>query len=155
MWAGRAINYLQGEETKEPYPEHDCSLDFNIGYGLYWFSPDTVCEVFCNLSFRFSIVPRRTKALAVPKIFEVAAQLTKPSQSILVCIASVSYLLLPRLLRNQLNLQESVAGVTVTSLHKPNLDPKEYPTMDTRPGNSIVTFFLPCPSTYLILYPTT
>ncbi|KAJ6531293.1 hypothetical protein B0H19DRAFT_1242397 [Mycena capillaripes] len=58
-----------------------------------------------------------TKALKDPKTFEITAELTKPSQSVVVLITS-----------------ESIAGVTVSETYKPKGIPyKEYPTRDTRP----------------------
>ncbi|KII88121.1 hypothetical protein PLICRDRAFT_698570 [Plicaturopsis crispa FD-325 SS-3] len=61
-----------------------------------------------------------TKSLKEPKTFEVVASLVKPSQSVVVLISS-----------------ESIAGVLVTETFKPKVDAKEYPTMDTRPKNSV------------------
>ncbi|KAJ6490602.1 Sec63 Brl domain-containing protein [Mycena vitilis] len=61
-----------------------------------------------------------TKALRDTKTFEITAELTKPSQSIVVFITS-----------------ESVAGVTVTETFKPKIPYKEYPTRDTRPPTAL------------------
>ncbi|KAI0310640.1 Sec63 Brl domain-containing protein, partial [Amylostereum chailletii] len=61
-----------------------------------------------------------TNALRDGKEFTVEAQLTKPSQSIIVYISS-----------------EVVAGVTVFVTYKPKLNRMEYPTLDTRPKSSI------------------
>ncbi|KAJ6502143.1 Sec63 Brl domain-containing protein [Mycena sanguinolenta] len=61
-----------------------------------------------------------TKALKDSKTFEITAELTKPSQSIVVYITS-----------------ESLAGVTVTQTYKPDVAYKEYPTRDTRPPTAL------------------
>ncbi|KAF8205795.1 hypothetical protein K438DRAFT_2014648 [Mycena galopus ATCC 62051] len=61
-----------------------------------------------------------TKALKDTKTFEVTAELTKPSQSVMVYITS-----------------ESIAGVTVTETYKPKVGYKEYPTRDTRPPTAL------------------
>ncbi|KAF7363796.1 ATP-dependent DNA helicase MER3 [Mycena sanguinolenta] len=61
-----------------------------------------------------------TKALKDSKSFEITAELTKPSQSVVVYITS-----------------ESLAGVTVTQTYKPNVAYKEYPTRDTRPPTAL------------------
>ncbi|KAF7337997.1 ATP-dependent DNA helicase MER3 [Mycena venus] len=61
-----------------------------------------------------------TKALKDTRSFEVTAELTKPSQSIVVYITS-----------------ESIAGVTVTETYKPKVAYKEYPTRDTRPPTAL------------------
>ncbi|KAJ7685543.1 P-loop containing nucleoside triphosphate hydrolase protein [Mycena polygramma] len=61
-----------------------------------------------------------TKALKDTKTFEITAELTKPSQSIVVFITS-----------------ESIAGVTVTETFKPKIPYKEYPTRDTRPPTAL------------------
>ncbi|KAJ7085715.1 Sec63 Brl domain-containing protein [Mycena belliarum] len=57
-----------------------------------------------------------TKVLKETKTFEISADLTKPSQSVVVLITS-----------------ESIAGVTVTQVYKPTVPNREYPTRDTRP----------------------
>ncbi|KAJ7047198.1 P-loop containing nucleoside triphosphate hydrolase protein [Mycena alexandri] len=61
-----------------------------------------------------------TKALKDTKTFEITAELTKPSQSVLVYITS-----------------ESIAGVTVSQTYKPNVPYKEYPTRVTRPPTAM------------------
>ncbi|KZT27339.1 P-loop containing nucleoside triphosphate hydrolase protein [Neolentinus lepideus HHB14362 ss-1] len=61
-----------------------------------------------------------TKALAISKSFVVTAELTKPSQSISVYIAS-----------------ENIAGATLSKTHKPQVSPKEFPVVNTRPLNSL------------------
>ncbi|KAJ7632951.1 Sec63 Brl domain-containing protein [Roridomyces roridus] len=61
-----------------------------------------------------------TKALKEDKTFEITAELTKPSQSVVVYITS-----------------ESIAGVTVTETYKPAIPYKEYPTRVTRPPTTI------------------
>ncbi|KAI0950168.1 hypothetical protein AcV7_008716 [Taiwanofungus camphoratus] len=61
-----------------------------------------------------------TKALRESKSFSVTYQLTKPSQSVTVHIAS-----------------EDIAGVTVTETYKPKVAAENYPTMDTRPQSSL------------------
>ncbi|KAJ7172122.1 Sec63 Brl domain-containing protein [Mycena filopes] len=61
-----------------------------------------------------------TKALKETKTFEIIAELTKPSQSVVVYITS-----------------ESIAGVTVSHTYKPKLPYKEYPTRVTRPPTAI------------------
>ncbi|KZT02310.1 P-loop containing nucleoside triphosphate hydrolase protein [Laetiporus sulphureus 93-53] len=61
-----------------------------------------------------------TKVLKETKSFSVSVQLTKPSQSITVCISS-----------------EIIAGVAMTECYKPNIGAKHYPTMVTRPQNSL------------------
>ncbi|EPQ57931.1 P-loop containing nucleoside triphosphate hydrolase protein [Gloeophyllum trabeum ATCC 11539] len=61
-----------------------------------------------------------TKALTASKSFSVTADLTKPSQSIHVYIAS-----------------ESIAGVTVLKMYKPQINATEFPVVNTRPLNSV------------------
>ncbi|KAJ7256507.1 Sec63 Brl domain-containing protein [Mycena haematopus] len=61
-----------------------------------------------------------TKALKDTKTFEITAELTKPSQSVVVYITS-----------------ESIVGVTVTQTYKPKVAYKEYPTRDTRPPTAL------------------
>ncbi|KAL0946540.1 hypothetical protein HGRIS_012747 [Hohenbuehelia grisea] len=61
-----------------------------------------------------------TSSLKEPKSFEVTAELTKPSQSIIVYISS-----------------EAIAGVVVSATYKPEVSPRLYPIMDTRPRNLI------------------
>ncbi|KAJ7709458.1 hypothetical protein B0H17DRAFT_1190666 [Mycena rosella] len=61
-----------------------------------------------------------TKVLKDNKTFEITAELTKPSQSIMVFITS-----------------ESIAGVTVTQAYRPKVPNSEYPTRDTRPPTSM------------------
>ncbi|KAF8077800.1 Sec63 Brl domain-containing protein [Lyophyllum atratum] len=61
-----------------------------------------------------------TKSLKEKKSFTVTAELTRPSQSILVLITS-----------------ETTAGLVVTEVYKPALSPKEFPTPNTRPPTSI------------------
>ncbi|KAK0211119.1 Sec63 Brl domain-containing protein [Desarmillaria ectypa] len=61
-----------------------------------------------------------TKSLKETKTFEVTAELEKPSQSINVYISS-----------------ESVAGVTVTKVYKPDIPSSQYPTRNTRPQTSL------------------
>ncbi|KAJ7481219.1 inner membrane protein import complex subunit Tim54-domain-containing protein [Mycena galericulata] len=61
-----------------------------------------------------------TKALKDEKTFEITAELTKPSQSVVVYITS-----------------ESVAGVTITETYKPKVAYREYPTRVTRPPTAI------------------
>ncbi|KAF7295289.1 DEAD/DEAH-box DNA helicase [Mycena indigotica] len=61
-----------------------------------------------------------TKALKDAKKFEITAELTKPSQSVMVLITS-----------------ESIAGATVSQAYKPNLSYTEYPTRDTRPPTAL------------------
>lgn len=61
-----------------------------------------------------------TKVLKGRKTFEITANLTKPSQSIIVIISS-----------------ESVAGSSVQRIHKPTIPVTEFPVLDTRPLSSI------------------
>ncbi|KAJ7137709.1 P-loop containing nucleoside triphosphate hydrolase protein [Mycena epipterygia] len=61
-----------------------------------------------------------TKALQDTRTFEITAELTKPSQSVVVYITS-----------------ESIAGVTVSQTYKPSVPSKEYPTRDTRPPTAM------------------
>ncbi|KAH8099579.1 DEAD-domain-containing protein [Cristinia sonorae] len=61
-----------------------------------------------------------TKSLKNAKTFTVVAELTKPSQSINVQIAS-----------------EQIAGVSVTHTYRPKVAHNKYPTMDTRPKSSL------------------
>ncbi|KAJ7578472.1 Sec63 Brl domain-containing protein [Mycena floridula] len=61
-----------------------------------------------------------TKALRDNKTFEVNVELDRPSLSVSVCISS-----------------ESVAGVNVVRLYKPNIPSHEYPTMDTHPRTAM------------------
>ncbi|KAJ6490475.1 hypothetical protein DFH09DRAFT_1003499 [Mycena vulgaris] len=61
-----------------------------------------------------------TKALKDTKTFEISAELTKPSQSVVVFITS-----------------ESIAGVTVSEVYKPKVPNREYPTRDTRPPTAM------------------
>ncbi|KXN92197.1 putative ATP-dependent DNA helicase HFM1 [Leucoagaricus sp. SymC.cos] len=61
-----------------------------------------------------------TKSLKETKTFKVIAQLTRPSQSIVVLIAS-----------------ESFAGNTIKRTIKPDIPPNEYPTLNTRPISSL------------------
>ncbi|KAJ3551777.1 hypothetical protein NM688_g4511 [Phlebia brevispora] len=61
-----------------------------------------------------------TKALKSPKSFTVTAQLTKPSQTVLVQIAS-----------------ENTAGVTVNEIYKPHVSHAQYPVINTRPPTSL------------------
>ncbi|KAL1720053.1 hypothetical protein EV715DRAFT_262894 [Schizophyllum commune] len=61
-----------------------------------------------------------TKSIGSCKSFEVTAELTKPSQSVVVYISSETY-----------------AGITVTQLYKPRLPPTAFPTLVTRPGTEI------------------
>ncbi|KAJ7461495.1 Sec63 Brl domain-containing protein [Mycena latifolia] len=61
-----------------------------------------------------------TKALKETKTFEISAELTKPSQSVVVLITS-----------------ESIAGVTVTQAYRPQVPSREYPTRDTRPPTAM------------------
>ncbi|KAH9001412.1 Sec63 Brl domain-containing protein [Lactarius akahatsu] len=57
-----------------------------------------------------------TKSLQESKSFSVTAKLTKPSQSIFVYMSS-----------------DAVAGVTISSQYKPQIDVNEFPVVDTRP----------------------
>lgn len=61
-----------------------------------------------------------TRVLKDHKKFELTAQLTRPSQSVLVIIAS-----------------ETFAGTAIQQLYKPRLSAKEFPVMNTRPPTSI------------------
>ncbi|KAH7879983.1 Sec63 Brl domain-containing protein [Lentinula edodes] len=61
-----------------------------------------------------------TKALKEAKTFEICATLEKPSQTVIVSVSSESY-----------------AGVTVAKIHKPNLPPSEYPTLNTKPMTAL------------------
>ncbi|EKM55317.1 uncharacterized protein PHACADRAFT_143494 [Phanerochaete carnosa HHB-10118-sp] len=61
-----------------------------------------------------------TKMLKPPKTFTITAHLTKPSQSVIVQIAS-----------------ETIAGVAVTYTYKPKLAYRAYPTMITRPQTTL------------------
>ncbi|TFK54660.1 hypothetical protein OE88DRAFT_1731974 [Heliocybe sulcata] len=61
-----------------------------------------------------------TKALATSRSFIVTADLTKPSQSVSVYIAS-----------------ENIAGIVVSRTLKPQVDPREFPVANTRPLNSL------------------
>ncbi|KAF9495867.1 P-loop containing nucleoside triphosphate hydrolase protein [Pleurotus eryngii] len=61
-----------------------------------------------------------TSLLDESKTFEVTAQLDKPSQSILVYIAS-----------------ESLAGVGIIESYKPNIPVQEFPTVNTRPLTAV------------------
>ncbi|KAK7038046.1 ATP-dependent DNA helicase MER3 [Favolaschia claudopus] len=61
-----------------------------------------------------------TKALKDTKTFQITAELTKPSQSVVVYIAS-----------------ESIAGVTVTETYKPKVLYTEFPTRQTRPPTAL------------------
>ncbi|KAF7322399.1 DEAD/DEAH-box DNA helicase [Mycena chlorophos] len=61
-----------------------------------------------------------TKALKETKTFEITAELTKPSQSVVVLITS-----------------ETIAGVSISQTYKPNIPYKEYPTRDTRPPTAL------------------
>lgn len=83
----------------------------------------------------------RTKALKDKKTFTVTAQLTKPSQTVQVCIASVR----PRfvscvscILFIVFCVQENIAGVSVTKLYRPKIASRQFPVMDTRPRNAVV-----------------
>ncbi|CAK5277542.1 unnamed protein product [Mycena citricolor] len=58
----------------------------------------------------------QTRGLKENRTFEITAELTKPSQSILVLITA-----------------EFAAGLTVTEILKPKIAAKEYPIRDTRP----------------------
>ncbi|KIP12314.1 hypothetical protein PHLGIDRAFT_330071 [Phlebiopsis gigantea 11061_1 CR5-6] len=62
-----------------------------------------------------------TKGLKTPKTFVITAQLTKPSQSVLVQVSS-----------------ETIAGITITQSYKPNIPSTAYPTVITRPQNAQV-----------------
>ncbi|KAF9482800.1 hypothetical protein BDN70DRAFT_392856 [Pholiota conissans] len=64
-----------------------------------------------------------TKALKGGKSFKVTAELTKPSQSVIVVVTSA--------------LQETIAGVVSQHLYKPSIPSSEYPVLDTRPISSI------------------
>ncbi|KAH9966525.1 P-loop containing nucleoside triphosphate hydrolase protein [Russula dissimulans] len=61
-----------------------------------------------------------TKALRDAKSFTVTAQLTKPSQSIWVHVSS-----------------DAIAGVTMSSQHRPKIDTDAFPVMDTRPKTNM------------------
>ncbi|KAH9079272.1 P-loop containing nucleoside triphosphate hydrolase protein [Lactarius deliciosus] len=74
-----------------------------------------VLTVTSDLEFiDFRRIP--TKSLQESKSFSVTAQLTKPSQSIFVYMSS-----------------DAVAGVTISSQYKPQIDVNEFPVVDTRP----------------------
>ncbi|KAM6500407.1 Sec63 Brl domain containing protein [Amanita muscaria] len=62
-----------------------------------------------------------TKSLQETKCFNIAAKLSKPSQSIVVTISS-----------------ENVAGVAVQKLYKPDIAPSEFPVLDTRPPAALI-----------------
>ncbi|EIN07088.1 P-loop containing nucleoside triphosphate hydrolase protein [Punctularia strigosozonata HHB-11173 SS5] len=72
----------------------------------------------------FRTIP--TKLLQGSKSFTVIASLIKPSQSVIISITS-----------------ESVAGNGVTRTYKPEIDPKQYPILDTRPQTSAARTSLP------------
>ncbi|TRM59292.1 Sec63 Brl domain-containing protein [Schizophyllum amplum] len=61
-----------------------------------------------------------TRSIGNCKSFEVSAELTKPSQTVIVYISSENY-----------------AGVTVTQSYKPRLPPSAFPTLVTRPGSEL------------------
>lgn len=62
-----------------------------------------------------------TKSLQETKCFNITAKLSKPSQSIVVTISS-----------------ETVAGVAVQKLYKPDIAPSEFPVLDTRPPAALI-----------------
>ncbi|KAJ8700486.1 ATP-dependent DNA helicase MER3 [Pleurotus ostreatus] len=77
-----------------------------------------------------------TSLLNESKTFDVTAQLDKPSQSIVVYIASVWTI--SSLLRLRLkSYQESLAGVGVIESYKPNIPVQEFPTVNTRPLTAV------------------
>ncbi|KAH9060008.1 P-loop containing nucleoside triphosphate hydrolase protein [Lactarius vividus] len=79
-----------------------------------------VLTVTSDLEFiDFRRIP--TKSLQESKSFTVTAQLTKPSQSIFVYMSS-----------------DAVAGVTISSQYKPQIDVNEFPVVDTRPMTEMV-----------------
>lgn len=78
-----------------------------------------------------------TSALKDPKSFEVTATLTKPSQSINVYMTSVCWNATLKKLCSIL-LQDTYAGVTVSTVYKPNVGSSAFPVMDTRPQDSLV-----------------
>ncbi|KAL6301584.1 P-loop containing nucleoside triphosphate hydrolase protein [Sparassis latifolia] len=61
-----------------------------------------------------------TKLLKNSKTFTVSAELVKPSQSIIVQMASTN-----------------IAGVSLSKAYRPTLEAKYYPTMNTRPQNAV------------------
>ncbi|KAI0333545.1 P-loop containing nucleoside triphosphate hydrolase protein [Cubamyces sp. BRFM 1775] len=61
-----------------------------------------------------------TAALREPRTFGVSVKLTKPSQSVLVYVASDVY-----------------AGLTVTKTYKPKVESSMFPVMDTRPQDAL------------------
>ncbi|KAJ7827539.1 hypothetical protein B0H14DRAFT_2814688 [Mycena olivaceomarginata] len=77
-------------------------------------------SITCGVAVDRRVRRRRRNRRVDTKTFEITAELTKPSQSVVVYITS-----------------ESIAGVTVTETYKPKLAYKEYPTRDTRPPTAL------------------
>lgn len=78
-----------------------------------------------------------TKSLQEAKSFSVTAQLTKPSQSICVYMSSVSWNHARTRYSSQ-QMQDAIAGVTISSQYKPQIDMNEFPVVDTRPMTDMV-----------------
>jgi ATP-dependent DNA helicase HFM1/MER3 len=88
---------------------------------------------------------RRTKVFKNgSKEFTVFAQLTKPSQTVLVIVSSVRPCLL---YFSSCNLiigpyQDTHAGCTIQAEYKPKVPPSQFPVPDTRPITSTVSLWL-------------
>lgn len=78
-----------------------------------------------------------TKQLSPEKTFIITAQLTKPSQTVVVHISSVRDAEL-RYCLMLIFTKEFTAGIAVSQVYKPSLDHTSYPTMVTRPQTSMV-----------------
>ncbi|KAI9466064.1 P-loop containing nucleoside triphosphate hydrolase protein [Lactarius psammicola] len=77
---------------------------------------DSPIDVELDIQCSVSLEGASTKSLQESKSFSVTAQLTKPSQSICVYMSS-----------------DAIAGVTISSQYKPQIDVNEFPVADTRP----------------------
>jgi len=97
-WSGH-FNRLQftraqpsdkSEKAEASIHQHDSRFDPDIHLRLHWLSSNTVIIPLCFLTLDWRI-NFRTKALKGRKTFEITAKLTKPSQSIIVIISSVSH----------------------------------------------------------------
>ena len=82
----------------------------------------------------------RTKALTNGKSFEVIAELTKPSQTIIAIITSVSWFRVKYTYYTN-SKQESLAGVTKQKTFKPNIPANKYPVLDTKPLSCVVSLW--------------
>ena len=78
-----------------------------------------------------------TKSLQEAKSFSVTAQLTKPSQSIFVYMSSVRWNRFGAHYLSQ-QIQDAIAGITVSSQYKPQIEANEFPVVNTRPMTDMV-----------------